>query len=81
MELGRISGAKGGSDSALRIRGGAVEKRSFRQHHDIAFSRGAPRSVKTSNAASHYQKARSYPLGHVPEINARRDAFERGTER
>jgi hypothetical protein len=35
--------------------------------------------MKTSNAASDYQKARPYPLGHVIEINARSDAFERGT--
>jgi hypothetical protein len=65
MQLRRISRSQRGGDSTLRIRSGAVKKGAFGKDHHVAVSRGAPRSVKTSNSASHYEKARSYPLGHV----------------
>jgi len=64
VQLGRISGAECRRDSALRVGSGAVEKRALGEHHHIAFSGSAPRSVKTSNSAPHYEKARPYSLGH-----------------
>src|SRR5204863_5560064 len=65
MQLGRVSGAECCGDSPLRVSGRAIEERPFGQHHYVVVSRGAPCSVKTSNSASHYEKARSYPLGHA----------------
>src|SRR6185437_7076002 len=64
VQLRRISGSQRGGDSSLSVSGGAVEQRAFRHDHYVAVSRGTPCSVKTSNSASHYEKARSYPLGH-----------------
>src|SRR5205823_4447051 len=53
------------SNSALRIRRRAVEKGSLGEHHHVAIGGSAPCGVKTSNTASHHEKARSYPLGHT----------------
>jgi hypothetical protein len=65
VKLGRISSAKCRGNSALRVCGGAVEQRALGKDHHIAFSGSAPRSVKTSNSAPHYEKARPYSLCHV----------------
>ena len=65
MELGRVSSAQCCGDSSLRVSGRTIEERAFGQHHHVVVSRGAPCSVKTSNSASHYEKARPYPLGHA----------------
>src|SRR5205085_2522892 len=65
MQLGRVSGAQCCGDSPLRISGRTIEERAFGQHHYVVVGRGAPCSVKTSNSASHYEKARPYPLGHA----------------
>jgi hypothetical protein len=76
MQLGRVSGAKRGSNSALRVCGGAVEQRALGDNHHVTVSRGAPCSVKTSNSASHYEKARPYPLGHTLKSMRDNNAFE-----
>src|SRR3954468_12408961 len=59
MQLGRISRSQCGGYSSLGVRRRAVEKRPFGDHQYVGVSRGAPCSVKTSNTASHYEKARS----------------------
>jgi hypothetical protein len=64
MQLRRISSAERGGDSSLRISSCAVEQRPFGEHHYFAVGGSAPGSVKTSNSASHHQKARSQSLSH-----------------
>jgi hypothetical protein len=64
MQLRRISGAQRRRDSALRIGSGAVEQRPLGEDHHVAVAGSAPRSVKTSNSASHHEKARPDSFGH-----------------
>ncbi len=64
VKLRRVSGAQRRRNSTLRVGCGAIEERPLGEDHHVAVGGSAPRSVKTSNPASHHQKARPYSLGH-----------------
>jgi hypothetical protein len=65
VRFGRIAGADGRGNAALRVRGGAIEQRTFGEHHDVAGFRRAPCGVEPRDAAADDEKAGSNASRHV----------------
>ena len=69
MQFRRVSGAECGGDAALRVRGRAVEQRSFGDDENVVGLRRAPRGMQACDATSNDQEASANPISHGLGIN------------
>ena len=67
MQRRRVAGSERRGDAALRIRGRAVEERSFGEEQHVAVLRCAPSRMQAGDTAADDEKARANTVGHLPK--------------